>query len=106
MRGSLKKRGGDPLAGLRLGSLLKTAGCSGVETVVRSAPMGKRFEGDELGALMIHDYKALINTLAPVLSRGWDISVSEMSKWGEEIVHECARLKAFHNFVTAVGKKE
>lgn len=55
---------------------------------------------------MIHDYKALINTLAPVLSKGWDISVSEMSKWGEEIVHECARLKAFHNFVTAVGKKE
>ncbi|PWN52267.1 S-adenosyl-L-methionine-dependent methyltransferase [Violaceomyces palustris] len=105
MRGSLEKRGGDPLAGIRLETFLRSAGSGSVRILTRSAPMAERYQGDELGALMKHDYLSLVSTLAPVLCITWGISSEEMVEWGSKVVKECERLKAFHNFVTAVAQK-
>lgn len=103
MRGSLKKRGGEPLAGLKLKDYLTEGGFTRVEEKTVSAPMSE--DQGALGALMVHDYHELVKTLAPVLSQSWSITSEEMVQWGEKVLAESRLLGGFHNFVTAFGQK-
>ena len=103
MRGSLKKRGGEPLAGLKLKEYLATAGFADPQEQVVSVPMSSK--AGPLGQLMVHDYLSLVETLAPVLSQSWAITREEMVAWGQRVLAECEELQAFHNFVTAYAQK-
>jgi hypothetical protein len=103
MRGSLRKRGGQPLAGLQLVDYLKSAGFVSPQDVTVSAPMSKK-EG-ALGRLMVHDYLALVETLAPVLSHSWGLTPQEMVEWGRRVLEDCEKTEAFHNFITAYAQK-
>ncbi|KDN47174.1 S-adenosyl-L-methionine-dependent methyltransferase [Tilletiaria anomala UBC 951] len=105
MRGSLLKRGGDPLAGTRLDKFMAEAGfdSSTIRVDIASVPVDAK--AGPLGALMEHDYLALVQTLAPILGPSWGITADEMVNWGKRIVHKCSEHQAFHNFVCAVARK-
>jgi hypothetical protein len=103
MRGSLKKRGGEPLAGLKLSEFMAEAGFTNRGVVTVSAPMTP--DEGALGLLMAHDYRELVLTLAPVLSQSWNMTPSEVVGWGDKVLAEAQLLGSFHNFVTAYGQR-
>lgn len=103
MRGSLLKRGGDPLAGTRLDSFLAQAEFEVHDVRVVSVPLDAN--AGPLGTLMEHDYLTLVQTLAPILGPSWEMSAEQMIAWGKRIVVECREHQAFHNFVCAVGRR-
>lgn len=105
MRGSLLKRGGDPLAGTRLDKFLQQANFDVASIKVNVASVPVDATAGPLGALMEHDYLALVQTLAPILGPSWGISAEEMLSWGQRIVSLCREHQAFHNFVSAVARK-
>lgn len=105
MRGSLLKRGGDPLAGTRLDKFMQQANfdAPSIKVTIASVPLDAN--AGPLGALMEHDYLALVQTLAPILGPSWNITAEQMLAWGQRIVAECREHQAFHNFVCTVGRK-
>ncbi|KAK0545660.1 hypothetical protein OC845_005009 [Tilletia horrida] len=117
MRGSLRKRGGEPNAGIQLASYAQQARFQpeSIKAELRTVPLSLRsVEGvpeahreheRKLATLMIHDYLELVRTLAPILCQSWDISPEEMVQWGEKVLKEAEECEAYHGFVTCVAQK-
>ncbi|KAK0531589.1 hypothetical protein OC834_002907 [Tilletia horrida] len=119
MRGSLRKRGGEPNAGVNLAQYARAAGFQpySVLAELRTVPLslkgveaapGNPEQKDhlrKLASLMIDDYLELVKTLAPILCQSWDITPQEMVSWGERVLRDAEECEAYHGFVTCIAQK-
>ncbi|KAL9934174.1 hypothetical protein V8E36_007256 [Tilletia maclaganii] len=120
MCGSLRKRGGEPNAGINLAQYAREAGFVpvSIHSETRIVPLSLRSVDNahnlseqekehqrRLARMMIDDYHELIRTLAPILYKSWDISEEEMVAWGTKVIEDTEIAEAYHGFVTCVAQK-